>query len=209
MRIKICGITSVEDALAAVREGADALGFNFHPGSPRFVTPSAARAIVRGLPPFVTAVGVFVNAGEPEEVERTARTAGVTVLQLHGDETPAYCRRLAGWSLIKALRIDPSAPAEGPSDYPVSAFLLDYRDDSRYGGTGQALDWSRLAAADWPLPLVLAGGLRPDNVRAAIRKVRPWAVDVCSGVELSPGRKDHRKMREFIEEARNADQESR
>ena len=209
MRVKICGITSCDDALMAAREGADALGFNFHPASPRFVRPAVVREIVGLLPPFVTAVGVFVNAGDPAEVDRMARQAGVSAVQLHGDESPTYCRQLAGWPVIKVLRLDPESPFEIPVEYPATAFLLDCRSESQYGGTGRTLDWGRLAGRGWPLPVILAGGLRPDNVGAAIRSVRPWAVDVCSGVEHGPGRKDLRKIRAFIDEARHADQDTR
>jgi len=203
VKVKICGITSYEDAAAAVELGADALGFNFYPASPRYVEPAIARAIIRRLPPLVTTVGLFVNE-TPEEVCRAARAAGVGVLQLHGDETPDYCGRLSGWPLIKAVRVGAALDAAGLEDYEVQAFLLDARDGALYGGTGKVWDWSLAAALSVRVPVILAGGLRPDNVAEAIRTARPYGVDVSSGVESSPGRKDRALVRAFIEEVRNA-----
>lgn len=203
MKVKICGITNYEDAAAAVELGADALGFNFYRRSPRYIEPEAARAIIRRLPPFVAAVGLFVDEG-PEEVCRAARAAGVGVLQLHGDETPDYCGRLSGWPLIKALRVGGALDAAGLADYEVQAFLLDARDGALYGGTGKVFDWSLAAAVRGVAPIILAGGLRPDNVAEAIRTARPYGVDVSSGVESSPGRKDRALVGAFIEEVRNA-----
>ncbi len=204
MRIKVCGITSHEDAAMALDLGVDALGFNFYPKSPRFLAPSAAGEIIHRLAPFAVTVAVFVNLGDTEEVERQARIAGVHALQLHGDESPEYCLRLSGWKLIKALRLGAGSSPAGLEQYPVAAFLLDARDDARYGGTGLAFDWNIARQLQTSRPIILAGGLRPDNVRHAIRIVRPYAVDVCSGVESAPGKKDREKMRAFIREVRNA-----
>ena len=204
MRVKVCGITTVQDALEAAEEGAAALGFNFYPGSPRYVAPDSARDITARLPPFVTPVGVFVNAGTPQEVELMARRAGVSAIQLHGDESAEFCLQLASWPVIRAVRIGARPVAEVMEPYPVRALLLDYRDDENFGGTGRTLDWEALSGRHWPLPVILAGGLRPDNLRSAIRSVRPWAVDVCSGVEASPGRKDRGKLRAFMREVRDA-----
>ena len=204
MRIKVCGITSFEDAAMALDLGVDALGFNFYPGSPRFLAPSSAGEIIHRLAPLAVTVAVFVNLGDTAEVERQARIAGVHVLQLHGDESPEYCLRLSGWKLIKALRLGSGSSPAGLERYPVAAFLLDARDDARYGGTGLSFDWDIARQLQTARPIILAGGLRPDNVRDAIRIVRPYAVDVCSGVESAPGRKDRGKLSAFIREVRNA-----
>jgi len=200
--VKICGITRLEDALAAAELGADALGLNLWPGSSRAVRPEAAREIARRLPPFVTAVGVFVNQPR-EEMLRLARAAGVTALQLHGDEAPEDCRDL-GLPVIKAFRV------AGPGDLvPIAAYrdvaavLLDSRSEG-FGGSGRTFDWELARRAAGPRPLVLAGGLGPENVAAAVRAVRPYAVDTASGVESSPGVKDREKMARFIRAAREA-----
>ncbi len=204
MRIKVCGITSCEDASMALDLGVDALGFNFYPDSPRFLAPTSAGEIINRLAPLAVTIAVFVNVGDTAEVERQARTAGVDVLQLHGDESPEYCLRLSGWKLIKALRLGSRNSPMDLDRYPVAAFLLDARDDARYGGTGLAFDWNLAKQLQTRRPIILAGGLRPDNVRHAIRVVRPYAVDVCSGVESAPGRKDRGKLSAFIREVRNA-----
>ncbi|MBN2241843.1 MAG: phosphoribosylanthranilate isomerase [Acidobacteria bacterium] len=204
MKVKVCGITSYEDAALALDAGADALGFNFFPPSPRYIDPGDARAILRRLPPFAVTVGLFVNVPEPDALLRTAGAAGVEVLQLHGDEDPAYCRRLAGFPLIKALRIGGGPVRQDLDSYPVRAFLLDARDDILFGGTGRTFDWSLAQGIDRKRPVILAGGLRPGNVRAAIRTVRPYGVDVCSGVEREPGKKDPVKLAQFMNEVRNA-----
>jgi len=206
MKVKVCGITTLEDALSAVGEGVDALGFNFYPGSPRFVDPVNARRIIARLPPFVAAVGVFVNVPDPGEIARLAGEAGVHTLQLHGAETPEYCGRLADWPLIKALRVDGRLNTEDLERYPVSAFLLDAQDESLWGGTGKTFDWNRAKGLHGSRPIILAGGLSPENVAQAISIVRPYAVDVCSGVEAGPGRKDAAKLRKFMNEVRHASQ---
>lgn len=203
--VKICGITDLEDALAATEAGADALGFNFYPQSARFVTPKEARSIIDHLPPSVLSVGVFVNEGGPEVVERIAAEAGVAAVQLHGDESPAYCRALKDRLVIKALRVNGDFRPEDVVQYRTEAVLLDaFRADVR-GGTGRTFDWSLARRARELVPkLFLAGGLTPDNVGAAIEEVGPYAVDACSGVELSPGRKDASQMRAFVEAVRRA-----
>jgi len=183
-------------------QGVDALGFNFYPPSPRYIRPADARAIIRRLPPFVVNVGLFVNAS-PEEVRENAGVAGIQVVQLHGDESREYCRELSGLPIIKALRIGKEPVEEHLDEYPVQAFLLDTRDDLFFGGTGKSFDWSRAAEITKIRPIILAGGLRPDNVRAAIRIVKPYGVDVCSGVESAPGKKDSAKLIEFMNEVRN------
>jgi phosphoribosylanthranilate isomerase len=201
VKVKICGITRVEDALAAVRLGADALGFNFWPRSKRYLPPAEARGIVRRLPAFVTAVGVFVDPTR-DEVLRAAGASGVAVAQLHGDETPAFCASLP-LPVLKGVRL------AGPHDlaqlaaYEVLGFLLD-APGAGYGGSGTTCDWPLAAAVARELPVVLAGGLTPENVADAVRTVRPWAVDVASGVEAAPGVKDAERMRRFVERAKEA-----
>jgi len=204
VKVKVCGITSLEDALAAAGEGVDALGFNFYPPSPRYVDPETVRGIIAHLPPFVARVGLFVNVPEPREVDRIARAATVQVLQLHGDETPEYCRELSAWPLVKVLRIGEGSVPGGFERYPVSAFLLDARDENLFGGTGRTFDWGLAAQVHRLRPIILAGGLNPRNVADAIRTVRPYAVDVCSGVERSPGKKDPSELRAFMREVNHA-----
>lgn len=202
VRVKICGITRLEDALAAAELGADALGFNLWPGSPRFLPPEAAREIVSRLPPLVTPVGVFVNQPRAE-VMRLAAAAGVALLQLHGDETPDDCQGL-GLPVVKAFRVaGPEDLAAIPAYRSVAAVLLDSRSDG-FGGSGRAFDWELARRAAGPRPLVLAGGLSPGNVARAIRAVRPFAVDAASGLESSPGVKDREKMALFVRAAQEA-----
>ena len=203
MKVKVCGITSYEDAASALDQGVDALGFNFYPRSPRYIDPLTARSIIRRIPPFVTAVGLFVNLAARDELEEVARRAGVHVLQLHGDESPEYCRGLPDWQLIKALRIGNRPIQENLEEYPVQAFLLDSKDDALFGGTGKSFEWDLARGISRVRPIILAGGLRPDNVREAIRAVRPYGVDVCGGVESKPGKKDPGKLVEFMNEVRN------
>jgi phosphoribosylanthranilate isomerase len=184
--------------------GADALGFNFFSASPRFIESAAAREIIRRLPPLATAVGVFVNVLDPGAVERTASAAGVQVIQLHGDESAEYCGNLGSWPLIKAVGVgwdwDPSLL----DNLPVQAILLDAKDDQRFGGTGQTFDWSLLRGLPAGKRFILAGGLSPVNVAEAIRVVRPYGVDVCSGVESRPGKKDPGKLAAFMNEVLHA-----
>jgi len=199
-RVKICGITRLEDALAAVRLGADALGFNFWPGSRRHLAPSAAREIIRALPPFVTAVGVFVDPTREEAVSAAA-ISGVQVLQLHGDEPPELCAHLP-LPVLKGIRVSgPAALALLGRYVGVAGFLLDAA-TPEYGGSGQTFDWSLVAGAAERVTVVLAGGLTPANVAEAVRSVRPYAVDVASGVESAPGVKDHDLMSRFVRAAK-------
>lgn len=201
-RIKICGITNVEDALQAVAVGADALGFVFYAKSPRFVTPHEVQKIIAELPPFVTTVGLFVNESIPR-IRRTMAAARLDVVQLHGDEQPEDCL-IEPLRVIKALRVKDAATLEGADRYQVSALLLDAWNDDHYGGTGLSFDWQLAKRVTGKRPLILAGGLNQENIIDAVRQVNPYAVDVSSGVELSPGKKDHQKVAEFICRVRNA-----
>ncbi|MET0649203.1 MAG: phosphoribosylanthranilate isomerase [Pyrinomonadaceae bacterium] len=198
-RVKVCGITSLEDALAALDAGAHMLGFNFYARSPRYITPAEARKVVEQLPEGVSCVGVFVNEPAPAEVERIARAAGLGAVQLHGDETPEFCRSLGGLTTIKALRVGADYTPESAARYQTDAVLLDAYVAGARGGTGHTFDWTLATLTRERVPrLFLAGGLNPDNVASAVAAVRPYAVDVCSGVETSPGRKSPELMRRFV-----------
>ncbi len=199
-RVKICGITSREDALHAAACGADALGFVFYPGSPRYVTPELAAAICDELPPFVPRVGLFVNE-TPERIRTVAERCGLDVLQLHGDEEPHSCV-LPPYRVIKGVRPVVGDNLEQLAAYPVAALLVDAAVPGQFGGTGQRADWALAARLAATQRVVLAGGLTPDNVAAAITQVRPYAVDVSSGVESAPGRKDPEKVACFIRNAK-------
>jgi phosphoribosylanthranilate isomerase len=199
VQVKICGITNLEDALYAVRAGADALGFNFYPGSLRFIEPLAARSIIEQLPASVLTVGVFVNAGEPEAVARIADRARVAAVQLHGEESVAYCRALKDRFVIKALRVAPDFQPESAACYETDAVLLDAFAGVERGGTGRMIDWHLARRTRELVPkLFLAGGLAPENVAEAIRAVEPYGVDACSRLESSPGHKDASRVRAFI-----------
>jgi phosphoribosylanthranilate isomerase len=206
-RVKVCGITNLEDALAALDAGADMLGFNFYARSPRYVSPADARGIIEGLPGNVTCVGVFVNESAPAEVERIAREANLGAVQLHGDETPEYCRSLRGLATIKALRVGADYNVEAAASFGTDAVLLDAYVAGERGGTGHTFDWTLAALTRERIPrLLLAGGLNPDNVAAALAAVRPYAVDVCSGVETAPGRKSRELMRRFVKQVKSSGQ---
>lgn len=204
MKIKICGITNTADAEVAVAAGADALGFIMYRKSPRWVEPAVARSIIAGLPPFVLPVGVFVNA-EAERVRILMDECGFALAQLHGDESALYCQDL-GRPVLKALRLKDRgaflALAEFQGRANVRGILIDAFSDQAYGGTGQTVDWTLAEEAARSTPVILAGGLNPSNVAGAIQVVRPYGVDASSGVEKSPGKKDHHKLKAFIEAAR-------
>lgn len=205
-RIKICGITNEEDAAAALLAGADALGFVFYCKSPRWIDPTVAGRIISSLPPFVAPVGVFVNE-EVKVVRDLMDGCGLALAQLHGDETAAYCLELAR-PAVKALRIKDRgsflALAEFQGRAGIRGFLLDAYAEDAYGGTGRTVDWALAAEAARSASVLLAGGLTPENVAEAIRAVRPYGVDVSSGVESTPGKKDAEKVRRFIQSAREA-----
>ena len=201
-RVKICGITRVEDAVAAVDAGADALGFMFHPASPRHVSIEVAAGVIRCLPPFIAKVGVFVDAAE-DTVRRTIAECGIDTLQFHGDERPEFCQRFAPLKIYKAFRIQNLESLPALSPYQCDAWLLDSFVPDKPGGTGALFNWDlAVEAGKLGRPIILAGGLTPENVGDAVRKVRPFGVDVSSGVEASPGRKDPGRVRAFIEAAR-------
>ena len=204
IKVKVCGITNAEDALAAVEAGADALGFIFYEKSPRYVVPAVATHIIAELPPFVTPVGVFVNEGLAT-VRSIMDTCGLAMAQLHGDENVSYCRELAR-PAMKALRLRDRGSLLALAEYQgrggVRGFVLDTFSELSYGGTGQITDWGLAAEVAKSTPILLAGGLTPDNVTEAIRTVRPYGVDVSSGVESAPGKKDHAKMRAFVDAVR-------
>jgi phosphoribosylanthranilate isomerase len=198
-RVKICGITRVEDGAAAAARGADAIGLNFYAPSPRSVDLETAAAIRRALPPFVTVVGLFVNAA-PEAVAESAEKVGLDMLQFHGDESPELCGGL-GMPYLKAVRVDDAVDlrAQARRYADAAGLILDTPDEELWGGTGSTFDWD-LVPADLAVPVVLAGGLTPENVAEAVRRLRPYAVDVSGGVEASPGIKDAGKVARFIDE---------
>lgn len=201
VRVKICGVTTAEDALLAAHAGAFAIGFNFHPRSPRCIEPAAAARIAAVLPREVWRVGVFVDRTRAD-LERIAAAADLTALQLHGDEPAELCR---GWSMpvIKAGRVRERTDVERLLAYPVELILVDAYVEGVPGGTGARLDWSLLEGFE-RTRLILAGGLTPENVGEAVRAVRPFAVDVASGVEARPGHKDPDKVKRFIHHAQAA-----
>ena len=201
MFLKVCGITRMTDALHAANHGATALGFVFWPRSPRFVTPEAAAAIVAELPSTMLAVGVFVNE-RIDAIRAIAARVRLTAVQLHGDEPPAYADALA-WPILRSVTLD-SVWTTFDSWRPDTMLLVDAADAERRGGTGRTVDWIGAAALARERQVVLAGGLTPENVGAAIRSVQPYGVDVSSGVEESPGVKDFNKVARFLENAREA-----
>ncbi len=204
--IKICGITNAADAFAAVDAGAEMLGFNFYEGSRRFIEPDAAAAIIQRLRERTTAhcVGVFVDA-TPEEIREVIAATGLDSVQLHGNETPDDCRALEAMSVIKALRVHSGFDPADACSFPCDTILLDSWHANERGGTGAVFDWEVAAQIRRKVArLILAGGLTPENAAAAIRQVQPDAVDVCSGVEDTPGRKNAQRIREFVAAVRSA-----
>lgn len=201
--VKICGITNAADALAAAEAGADALGFVFYEQSPRHITLAAAKDIIRQLPPFIVKVGVFVNA-EEELVYRAIADCGLNLLQFHGDESPEYCVQF-GLMSMKAFRVRDVGSLSALAEFNTDAFLLDAYAPDKLGGTGATFNWNlALEAKKLGKPIFLAGGLTPENVGEAVRKVQPYAVDVSSGVEALVGKKDHAKVRDFVRAAKHA-----
>jgi phosphoribosylanthranilate isomerase len=208
VRVKICGITNVEDALLACELGADAIGLNFYDKSPRCISPFAASRIIQKLPPFVAPVGVFVN-WQAAPVTTLAKALALSAAQLHGDEPPELVREIARKvSVIKALHLGKGGALPPFAKYRgAAAFLLDAPHSGQYGGTGHTADWSLAHTAAESHRILLAGGLTPENVAEAIFTVRPYAVDVTSGVEAKPGKKDPGKLRAFFDEVVRANQQ--
>jgi phosphoribosylanthranilate isomerase len=207
-RIKVCGITCQEDARIAVAAGADALGFIFVEQSPRLVEPDRVRAMTSELPPFINRVGVFQDE-EIELVEEIISYCRLSQVQLHGSESPEYCRKISA-QVIKSFCLRQDTDHEELAAYAdaVSGFLLDTYHQDMAGGTGRVFDWTLVGQVKPPAPVILAGGLNPENVREAIRQVKPFAVDVNSGVEYQPGRKDTDRLKNFVQEVRKADEQA-
>ena len=206
-KIKICGITNLEDALHAAECGADALGFNFYEKSKRFIEPGEAGSIIEQIDGQISKFGVFVNAAVDEILE-TLDTAGIDVVQLHGDESPDFVSRLRSKteiSVIKAFRVSEQFAVSEIANFNLDAVLLDSYSKDEFGGTGKKFNWDKaVSAREIGIPIYLAGGLDPENVAGAVRVVRPYAVDVASGVELTPGKKDPAKVEAFIRNAKQA-----
>ncbi|HYX29222.1 MAG TPA: phosphoribosylanthranilate isomerase [Pyrinomonadaceae bacterium] len=209
MKIKICGITNLEDARAAIAAGADMLGVNFYRPSPRCITPDAARELVNDLNSYdrpVEVVGVFVNETVDAIIDIAVLT-GIDLVQLHGDESPSICEEINtrnGFSVIKALRVGERFSPQDATQYPVDAIMLDAFHQTLRGGTGQTIDLDVARATHELVPrLFLSGGLSPENVAAAIAAVNPYGIDACSSLESSPGKKDAERMRAFVQAARN------
>ena len=200
VKVKVCGMTSLKDVLVAVEEGADAVGFIFYKKSPRSVIMKIAREIVLELPPFVDTVGVFVDESAVQ-INKTADYCNLDIIQLHGDESPTFCKRIQR-KVIKAFRIKDMQSVKKISSFQVSGFLLDTFSENLHGGTGKVFDWNLVLPAKKFGPVIMAGGLTPNNVQQAVRQVRPYGVDVCSGVESEPGIKDHKKVRAFLKNAK-------
>lgn len=201
IKVKICGMTQLKDALFAVEQGVDAVGFIFYKKSPRAVTMKTVREIITKLPPLVDTVGVFVNESA-ERVNKIADYCGLDLVQLHGEESPVFCRKIHR-RVIKAFRVKDLQSIKQLEKFPVSGFLLDTFSDDLHGGTGKTFDWNLALPAKKMGPVILAGGLTPRNILQAVRQVRPYGVDVCSGVEKSPGIKDLEKVRAFLKNIRS------
>jgi phosphoribosylanthranilate isomerase len=203
VKVKICGIRTLEEGQAALDAGADALGFNFWPQSARYIDPDLVRRIINGLSPIACKVGVFVNE-EANRVVDVASDLGLNAVQLHGDESPEFCDRLGSIKTIKAVRVGQDFDLRLIQKYRVDMVLLDSSVEGSYGGTGRRFDWRVALEAKRLAPIILAGGLTSENVWDAITHVRPAAIDVCSGVEAAPGRKDLEKLRRFMAIVANA-----
>ncbi len=210
VRVKICGITNLEDALTAAEYGADALGFVFWEKSPRYVSPDTAATIIKSLPPFITTVGVFVN--EPAaRIRSIIDAAGLNCIQLHGDESPSECAKInggTGLKLIKAFRVRDKKDISRLSDYKVSAYLLDAFREGVPGGTGQTFDWELAIEAKASGRIILSGGLNPENIKDALAKAGPYGVDVSSGVEARPGKKDRDRLIKFLEQVKDYEKDA-
>lgn len=200
VRLKVCGITSLEDSRIAMGCGAEFLGFNFYRKSPRYISPEAARIIIEQLPGEITTVGIFVNEAQPQDVAEILNASGAQLAQLHGDEDAAYCEAVGTERVIKALRVGEGFDVREVLNYPAWAILLDAFDKHLYGGTGKTANWEFASEAAKLTRLFLAGGLSPENITEAICAVEPFAVDVNSGVESAPGKKDANKLKKLKQE---------
>jgi phosphoribosylanthranilate isomerase len=207
--VKICGITRLADALVAIDLGAAALGFNFYPRSPRYISIRQASQILEKLPPFVSKIGVLVNFGPARDIRRLAIALGLNGIQLHGNEPSQMALTLKPLMVVKAFRVTEDFKVTQLQQNPASAILLDGFEPGMFGGTGKTIDWTIARRASRFHRIILSGGLTPSNVGEAIRTAHPYAVDVASGVESQPGKKDYRKMRTFFASVEKADRESR
>jgi len=197
LKVKICGITNLEDAEAAVEMGADILGFNFYARSPRYIEPARAAEIIRKLPAFVDTAGIFVNV-PIRDIHQMTSTGMLNWIQLHGDETPETCKQFSGWNVrtIKAVRVKDAQSVQQALEYPTYALLFDAYNSSLYGGTGHTFDWSLIGNV--PRRVFVAGGITPENAAQAL-ELGVYGLDVCSGIESAPGKKDHEKMRRLFD----------
>jgi phosphoribosylanthranilate isomerase len=200
IKIKICGITNLQDAQTAIDLGADALGFNFYKKSPRYIEPTAAKSIIEQLPPLVSLIAIFVDEYSPERIQRIAHAVGIGSVQLHGSESPEYVKSLSELRVIKAFRVNDGFDLNQLSAYSANAFLLDAYEADQFGGTGKTFPWEVAMAAKERGRIILSGGLNEGNIYEAIRTVEPYAVDICSGVECEPGKKAPQKMENLFRE---------
>lgn len=202
VKIKICGITNLEDALNSVKAGCNALGFVFYRKSPRYITPKKAVQIIKDIPAHILKIGVFVNAKE-KTIKRIARLCNLDMLQFHGNESPEFCERFKGYKIIKAFRVKDRIKLENLLNYKIFAYLFDTFVKSKLGGTGRKFNWARVRhLKGLRKPIFLSGGINTKNVTKAIKQVRPDWLDVSTSVEIKPGKKDHRKVKKFIQTVR-------
>jgi phosphoribosylanthranilate isomerase len=204
IRVKICGITNLEDAKLAISLGADALGFNFYRRSPRYIEPANAKPIIEALPPLISLVGIFVDEFSPERILSITHAIGIGSVQLHGSESPDYVKKVNELRIIKAFRVNDTFNVKQLAAYSVGAYLLDGYDGKLMGGTGNTFNWDFAIEAKQVGRVILAGGLTPENVYEAILQVRPYAIDICSGIESEPGKKDAAKMEALFREVSRA-----
>jgi phosphoribosylanthranilate isomerase len=202
VKVKICGITNLEDARASVDAGCDALGFVFYKKSPRYIAPERARWIIKHLPPYIIKIGVFVNARE-KSIRRIAKLCGLKILQFHGNESPQFCAKFKDYKIIKAFRVGDSIDLKELLKYKVFAYLFDTLIKLKIGGTGKKFNWELISRLDGlKCPIFLSGGLHAKNVKEAIKTVHPDWVDACTCLEMRPGKKDHKQVREFVSAAK-------
>jgi phosphoribosylanthranilate isomerase len=204
VRVKICGITNLEDAQEAINLGADALGFNFYKRSSRYIEPAKAKPIIEALPPLISLVGIFVDEFSPERIRSIAHAIGLGTIQLHGSESPEYVKKISEVRIIKAFRVGETFDLTQLAAFRVGAYLLDTYDAKQLGGTGKTFNWDVAVQAKQQGRVILAGGLSSENVAEAVLHVRPYAVDVCSAIESEPGKKDFHKMEALFREVHRA-----